>query len=93
MTSKGISLDIDDDGKVVFTEEENAEPANECFGGIVCHHCKHDKETITLADGRSIEITKIWCDHVGRSVVDIFYESPNARCQLNYWAKAVIKSG
>jgi hypothetical protein len=74
------------------TDEEKID-TNECFGGVICHHCKHDKETIKLVDGRSIEINKIWCDHVGRSVVDIFYESPNARCQLNYWVKAVIKNG
>jgi hypothetical protein len=86
--TEGISLDIDSEGELNIAEPND--PKQECFGGVMCIYCTHRSETIKLQDGSEIKTTPMWCTKVDRSVVDIFYDSINARCPLDLWIKAAV---
>jgi hypothetical protein len=84
----GIKLDMDEDGQVGITEDSMPD-LQECFGGVMCPHCKIVQKTVKLDDQVFRELTQLWCNHKDRSVVDIFYDEL-ARCPLDYWIKAAM---
>lgn len=86
---EGISIDIDGDGNIDIARDDQIE-AQECFGGVMCEHLHTRNVEEPLNDGTSIVTNKMWCDHIDTSVLDIFYDSPNSRCPLDYWVKAVM---
>jgi hypothetical protein len=82
-----ISLDIDDNGEVNIKERENV-TLSECFGGVMCEYLKIKK--YIDGDNYPLECQRMWCTHTDRSVIEIFYDSADARCPLNHWVKAAV---
>lgn len=86
----GIRLDLNEDGEVQIIEEEHIEK-NECFGGVMCQYCQIKKyeHHSSRPNVSPMQMQQMWCSHVNRSVIDIFYDDL-ARCPLNHWVKAAV---
>lgn len=85
---EGIKLEFNDNDDAQVTRGKTE--VNECFGMVICPHCRIRIEKITLENGNTLDSHRPFCQHVKKDVLDIFSESEQARCPLNYWVRARV---